>query len=38
MASNEELARDWFTVEKMMEREDVRVWAGWVGRIRWKKT
>lgn len=38
MASNEELAREWFTVERIMEREDVRVWAAWVGRIRWKKT
>ncbi|RAH63832.1 HNH endonuclease [Aspergillus aculeatinus CBS 121060] len=36
MASNEELAREWFTVERICEREDVRVWAGWVGRVRWK--
>ncbi|OOF97044.1 hypothetical protein ASPCADRAFT_3663 [Aspergillus carbonarius ITEM 5010] len=36
MASNEELAREWFTVEKIWEREDVRDWAKWVGRVRWK--
>ncbi|PWY76272.1 hypothetical protein BO70DRAFT_398140 [Aspergillus heteromorphus CBS 117.55] len=36
MASNEELAREWFTVDRICEREDVRVWAGWVGRVRWK--
>ena len=35
-ASNEELAKDWFTVERLMQREDVRTWAEWVGRIRWK--
>ena len=38
MASNEELAREWFTVERMEEREDVRRWIGWIGRVRWKKT
>ncbi|GCB22211.1 hypothetical protein AAWM_05096 [Aspergillus awamori] len=36
MASNEELAREWFTVERICEREDVRDWAKWVGRVRWK--
>ncbi|KAJ6137792.1 hypothetical protein N7471_004278 [Penicillium samsonianum] len=36
MASNEELAREWFTVERICEREDVRDWAMWVGRVRWK--
>ncbi|RMJ23055.1 hypothetical protein PHISP_06060, partial [Aspergillus sp. HF37] len=36
MASNEELAREWFTVDRIMEREDARVWAKWVGRVRWK--
>ncbi|CDM33297.1 hypothetical protein DTO013E5_9120 [Penicillium roqueforti] len=36
MASNEELAREWFTVERICEREDVRDWAIWVGRVRWK--
>lgn len=36
VASNEELAKNWFTVEKLMEREDVRAFEAWVGRIRWK--
>ena len=36
MASNEELAREWFTIDRILEREDVKVWAGWVGRVRWK--
>lgn len=36
IAGNEELARDWSSVEALMEREDVRLWAAWVGRIRWK--
>lgn len=36
MASNEELAREWFTVDRILEREDVRSWANWVGRVRWK--
>lgn len=36
MAGNEELAREWFTIERIWEREDVRVWANWVGRVRWK--
>ncbi|RAL09541.1 HNH endonuclease [Aspergillus homomorphus CBS 101889] len=36
MASNEELAREWFTVERILEREDVLSWASWVGRVRWK--
>ncbi|KAI9882057.1 MAG: hypothetical protein M1823_006206 [Watsoniomyces obsoletus] len=34
---NEELARRWYTVERLKEREDVQVWVDWVGRIRWKK-
>jgi hypothetical protein len=36
IASNEELAREWFTVERLLEREDVRDFASWVGRVRWK--
>jgi hypothetical protein len=36
MASNEELAREWFTVERILERADVQDWAGWVSRVRWK--
>ncbi|KAJ5084456.1 hypothetical protein NUU61_009035 [Penicillium alfredii] len=36
MATNEELAREWFTIDRILEREDVRDWAKWVGRVRWK--
>jgi len=36
VGSNEELAREYFTVEKLLEREDVRSFAAWVGRVRWK--
>ena len=36
MASNEELAREWYTVEKILQREDVQDWARWASRIRWK--
>ncbi|KAL8646981.1 MAG: hypothetical protein Q9210_005826, partial [Variospora velana] len=32
VASNEELAREYWTVERLMRREDVVAWAGWVGR------
>ena len=35
MESNEELARRWYTVEKLLEREDVQRWRVWVGRQRW---
>jgi hypothetical protein len=38
MAPNEELARQWYTVDLICEREDVQKWAQWVGRVRWKKT
>ena len=38
MASNEELAREWYTVERICQREDVQRWAQWVRRVRWKKT
>jgi hypothetical protein len=37
MASNEELAKEYFTVEMIMERYDVQRFAAWVGGIRWKK-
>ncbi len=37
MAGNEELAREWFTIEKICEREDVQKWAMWVGKVRWRK-
>lgn len=36
IASNEELAKDYWSVDKLMEREDVVAWAKWVGRVRWK--
>lgn len=36
IASNEELARELFSVEALMEREDVVKWAQWVGKVRWK--
>jgi hypothetical protein len=36
VATNEELAREYGSVERLGEREDVRRFAGWVGRVRWK--
>ncbi|KAL8760378.1 MAG: hypothetical protein Q9199_000001 [Rusavskia elegans] len=36
IASNEELAKNYWSVDKLMEREDVVAWANWVGRVRWK--
>ncbi|KAL8803113.1 MAG: hypothetical protein Q9182_003363 [Xanthomendoza sp. 2 TL-2023] len=36
IASNEELAKDFWSVDKLMEREDVLAWAKWVGKVRWK--
>lgn len=36
MASNEELAREWYTVERILQREDVQNWARWASRLRWK--
>jgi hypothetical protein len=36
VATNEELARDWYTVERLEEREDVIAFANWVGGVRWK--
>ncbi|KAI9875549.1 MAG: hypothetical protein M1830_008350 [Pleopsidium flavum] len=37
VAGNEELAKEWWSVERLLEREDVQRWARWVGRVRWKK-
>jgi len=37
MASNEELAKSWFTVDKICERQDVQKWAKWASGVRWKK-
>ena len=34
VATNEELARHWYTVEKLLEREDVRSFAAWMGKVR----
>lgn len=36
VATTEELAREYFTVERLREREDVRRWVEWAGRVRWK--
>ena len=36
IASNEELAKELYTVELLMDREDIQAWAKWVGRVRWK--
>ena len=36
IAGNEELARHFWSVELLMEREDVQDWARWAGRVRWK--
>ncbi|KAI1170054.1 hypothetical protein F4777DRAFT_146643 [Nemania sp. FL0916] len=35
-ADHEGLARRFYTVEKLMREEEVRRWAEWVGRLRWK--
>ncbi|KAH8779791.1 hypothetical protein F5883DRAFT_484541 [Diaporthe sp. PMI_573] len=36
LAGHEELAREYFTVDRLLKREEVRSFAGWVGRVRWK--
>jgi hypothetical protein len=36
VATNEELARDFYSVELLREREDVARFVGWVGGVRWK--
>ncbi|EMD00262.1 hypothetical protein BAUCODRAFT_572530 [Baudoinia panamericana UAMH 10762] len=36
VATNEELARELYSVELLMERDDVQKWANWIGRVRWK--
>jgi hypothetical protein len=35
-ASLDELAKEYYTVEKLVEREDVRRFGEWVGKVRWK--
>lgn len=34
--SNEELAKNWWTVERLMKREDMQAWAQWISKVRWK--
>jgi len=36
MAGNEELAREWWSVDLLMGREDVQRFVGWVSKVRWK--
>ncbi len=36
VASLEELAKEWYSVEKLMKRDDVRRFGEWVGKVRWK--
>jgi 5-methylcytosine-specific restriction endonuclease McrA len=36
VATNEELAKDFYSVERLAEREDVGAFVKWVGRVRWK--
>ncbi|RDL32558.1 Uncharacterized protein BP5553_09014 [Venustampulla echinocandica] len=36
VASNEELAKEWYTVERLRARDDVGGFVGWVGGVRWK--
>ncbi|KAI0190666.1 hypothetical protein EV127DRAFT_469824 [Xylaria flabelliformis] len=35
-ANHEELARKYYTVELLLEQDEVVRWAEWVGRLRWK--
>ncbi|KAI1346716.1 hypothetical protein F5Y01DRAFT_308097 [Xylaria sp. FL0043] len=35
-AAHEELARKFYTVELLLAEDEVRKWADWVGRLRWK--
>ena len=37
IASNEELAREWWSLDRIRAREDTQIWIDWVGRVRWKK-
>ncbi|AEO68058.1 uncharacterized protein THITE_160290 [Thermothielavioides terrestris NRRL 8126] len=34
---HEELAREFYTVERLLAAEEVQRFVGWVGRVRWKK-
>jgi hypothetical protein len=35
-ANHEDLARHYYTVELLMEQEEIINWANWVGKLRWK--
>lgn len=35
-ASNDELAKDYYDVDLLLQRDDVQRFAAWVGRVRWK--
>jgi len=37
VATNEELAQHWDTVEKLQTRDDVQRFVQWIGGVRWKK-
>lgn len=34
--NHEELARDYYTVERLLEADEVQQWAGWAAKLRWK--
>ncbi|KAK5695676.1 hypothetical protein LTR17_024472 [Elasticomyces elasticus] len=36
IATNEELAKELYSMELVLERPDVMKWAAWIGRVRWK--
>jgi len=33
-----ELAKELYSIDLLLEREDVQKWALWVSKVRWKKT
>lgn len=37
VASNEELAQKWYSVDLLVEREDIKSFVGWIAGVRWKK-
>jgi hypothetical protein len=36
LATNEELAKEWYSIDLLLERDDVQKWASWVSKVRWK--
>jgi hypothetical protein len=36
LATNEELAKEWYSIDLLLERDDVQKWAAWVSKVRWK--